>query len=62
MVLIFESNNFLVQSSEHPFISRNDGGLITIDSKVSVSIRKYGSANHSGINFKIIPPSTPIYI
>lgn len=40
MALIYESKNFLVQSSEYPLVDRTDGGHITIDPKFKVSTRQ----------------------
>lgn len=40
MAIIYETENFLVQSAEAPLIDRNDGGHITIDPKFPVSTRQ----------------------
>lgn len=40
MAVIYESENFIVQSAEAPLVDRNDGGHITIDPKFSVSTRQ----------------------
>ena len=40
MALIYESENFLVQSAVQPLVDRNDGGHITIDPKFKVSVRQ----------------------
>ena len=40
MALIYESENFIVQSADFPLVDRNDGGHITIDPKFKISIRQ----------------------
>lgn len=40
MALIYESQNFIVQSAEFPLVDRNDGGHITIDPKFKISTRQ----------------------
>jgi len=40
MAIIYESENFLVQSAEAPLVDRNDGGHITIDPKTNISTRQ----------------------
>lgn len=40
MAVIYESENFIMQSAEAPLVDRNDGGHITIDPKFSVSTRQ----------------------
>jgi diadenosine tetraphosphate (Ap4A) HIT family hydrolase len=40
MALIFEADNFLVQSAEFPLVDRKDGGHITIDPKFKASTRQ----------------------
>ncbi len=40
MALIYESNNFLVQSAEQPLVDRADGGHITIDPTFTISVRQ----------------------
>lgn len=40
MAVIFESENFLVQSAEAPLVDRMDGGHLTIDPKFTASTRQ----------------------
>ena len=40
MAIIYETENFLVQSAEFPLVDRNDGGHITIDPRFKVSARQ----------------------
>ena len=40
MALIYESQNFMVQSAEFPLVDRNDGGHVTIDPKFKISARQ----------------------
>ena len=47
MALIFESQNFVVQSEEFPLVDRNDGGHITINAKFKISTRQELSAKQA---------------
>lgn len=47
MAIIYETENFLVQSAEAPLIDRNDGGHITIDPKSMVSARQQLTAQQA---------------
>jgi diadenosine tetraphosphate (Ap4A) HIT family hydrolase len=40
MAIIYETRHFLVQSAEFPLVDRKDGGHVTIDPKIPVSIRQ----------------------
>jgi len=40
MAIIFETENFLVQSAESPLVDRRDGGHITIDPKFKIAARQ----------------------
>ena len=40
MAIIYESENFIVQSAEYPLVDRDDGGHITIDPKFEISTRQ----------------------